>query len=166
MQGAKCKILHIYTCASTKILSRPNFMILFLHHLLPARCKVQALAHLQRCKFYVLIKTQFLHHPHLQGANCKILHICTRASIKFLSSPNYPYLQGAKCKILHICTRASIKFLSSPNFYIIPTCKVQSARSCTFAHMHVISYYLAPISTSSLLARCKVQDLAQLHTCK
>ena len=76
---ARCTVQN----ASTKILSRPNFKILFLHHPLPARCKVQDLAYLHRCKFYVLIKTQFLHHPHLQGANCKILHICTSASIKF-----------------------------------------------------------------------------------
>merc|ERR1711873_295708 len=86
-----------------------------------------------------------------------------RAQSQFL---HHPYLQSAKCKILHICTHASIKFLSSPNFYIIPTCKVQSAKSCTFAHVQVLSSYLAPISTSSLPARCKVQNLAHLHTCK
>ena len=144
VSSSMCKMLHICTRASTKILSRPNFKNLFLHLLLPARCKVQDLAYLHRCKFYVLIKTQFLHHPHLQGANCKILHICTSASIKFLSRPNFfinPYMQGAKCKILHIYTCASTKILSRPNFKIL------------FLH------HLLP-------SRCKVQDLAHLHTCK
>ena len=52
-----------------------------------------------------------------QGAKCKILNICTYASIKFLSRPYFlltPYMQGAKCEILHICTRANVKYLSRP----------------------------------------------------
>ena len=51
MQGANCKILHICKLASTKFLSRPNFKIFFLHHRLPARCKVQNLEHLHTCKY-------------------------------------------------------------------------------------------------------------------
>ena len=83
-------------------------------------------AHVQVPRSYqdLISRSYFYITSYLQGAKCKILHICTRASIKFLSSPNFyiiPTCTCAKCKILHICTSASIKLLSSPNFYIYRT---------------------------------------------
>ena len=108
-------------------------------------CKVQraSLAPFHACNYQVFIKTLISSsNPNMQGAKCKILHICTSASIKFLSRSYIfinPYMQGAECKILHICTHASIKLLSRPYFFINPACNVHSAKSCTFAHVLVSS---------------------------
>ena len=117
----------------------------------PATCKVQStksctFAHVQVPRSYqdLISRSYFYITSYLQGAKCKILHLCTHASIKFLSRSNFfitPYIQGAKYKILHICTRTYTNILSTPNFKIL------------FLH-HLP------------LARCKVQDLAHLHTCK
>ena len=134
LQGAKCKILHICTRASIKFLSSPNFHIILTCKLQSARyctfahvqvlssyqdpissspptCKVQSaksctFTHMQVPKFYQdpISRSYFYITSYLQGAKCKILHICTQASIKFLSRPNFfitPYMQGANCKILH-----------------------------------------------------------------
>ena len=161
--------MHICTRASIKFLSSPNFHIIL-------TCKLQSARY---CTFaHVQVLSSYQDPISSSPPTCKVQSAksCTFTHMqvpKFYQDPisrSYfyitSYLQGAKCKILHICTHASIKFLSSPNFYIIPTCKVQSARSCTIAHVQVISSYLAPISTSSLPARCKLQDLAHFHTCK
>ena len=97
VSSSMCKMLHICTRASTKILSRPNFKNLFLHLLLPARCKVQDLAYLHRCKFYVLIKTQFFHQS---AKSCTFAHVQVPRSYQDLISRYYfyitSYLQGAK----------------------------------------------------------------------
>ena len=52
------------------------------------------------------------------------------------------------CKILHIGTCTSIKFLSRPYVCIPPTGKVQRARYSTFAHMQLSSSYQDLNSTS------------------
>ena len=79
-------------------------------------------AHVQVPRSYqdLISRSYFYITSYLQGAKCKILHICTHASIKFLSRANFfitPYMQGAKYKILHIFTRARTMILSRPNLF-------------------------------------------------
>ena len=95
VEGTKCKILHICTCARIFI---------------PAHQKVQVTRH----SVFVT--------PYMQGAKSNILHICIHARLWILAHINVQvprhyvfiiaYMQGAKWKILHICTRARFCILA------------------------------------------------------
>ena len=106
LRCAKCKILDICTRARIKFLSRPNFFITPYMQITSAKSCIYA--HVQVPRYYqdLILRSYFYITSYLQGAKCKILHICTRASIRFLSRHNFfitTHMQGAKWKILHIC---------------------------------------------------------------
>ena len=118
-----------------------------------ASAKSCTFAHVQVPRSYqdLISRSYFYITSYLQVIKCKIFHISTCPSIKFLPRPNFyitSYLQGAKCKILLICTRASIKFLSRPNFFITPYMQGASEKSCTFTHVQVPRTYQDLISRS------------------
>ena len=74
-----CKVQSARSCTFAHVQVTILIMILFLHHLLPARFKVQDVAHLHTCNYQFLIMTLFLHHP--LHAKCKVqdlepLHTC------------------------------------------------------------------------------------------
>ena len=151
--------MHSCTRASIKFLSSPNFYIIPTYKVQSA--KSCTFTHVQVPRSYqdLISRSYFYITSYLQGAKCKILHICTRASIKFLSSPNFHIILTCKLQSARYCTFAHVQVLSSyqdPISSSPPTCKVQSARSCTFAHVQVLSSYQDPISTSP--PTCKVQS--------